>query len=110
MRGFIIRRDYSVMRRANNWVAPGWMRAYVIGSTRAGDGWLWYAMGVGILLFGGENRFRALGAAGAAAVLSILLFSRSNALPAAGVPTKLSRTAGPRFCRPINSRFPPATP
>ena len=74
MRGFIIRRDYSLMRRANNWVAPRWMRAYVIASTRAGDGWLWYAMGIGVLLFGGENRFRALGAAGAGAVLSILLF------------------------------------
>jgi undecaprenyl-diphosphatase len=74
MRGFIIRRDYSLMRRANNWVAPPWIRAYVMASTRAGDGWLWYAMGLFILLFGGENRFRALGAAGTAAVLSILLF------------------------------------
>jgi len=74
MRGFIIRRDHSLMRRANNWVAPRWLRAYVIASTRAGDGWLWYAMGIGVLLFGGDSRFRALGAAGAGAVLSILLF------------------------------------
>ena len=74
MRGIIIRGDYSVMRRANNWVAPGWMRAYVIGSTRAGDGWLWYAMGLGILLLGGADRFRALSSAGTAALLSILLF------------------------------------
>ena len=74
MRGFIIRRDYSLMRRANNWVAPPWIRAYVIASTRAGDGSLWYAMGLLILLFGGENRLRALGAAGTAAALSILLF------------------------------------
>jgi undecaprenyl-diphosphatase len=74
MRGFILRRDYSVMRLANNWEAPRWMRAYVISATRAGDGWLWYAMGLAILLFGGENRFFALGAAGTSAVLSILLF------------------------------------
>jgi undecaprenyl-diphosphatase len=74
MRGFILRRDYSVMRRANNWEAPGWMRAYVLGATRAGDGWLWYAMGLAILFFGGEHRFEAFGAAGTAAVLSILLF------------------------------------
>jgi undecaprenyl-diphosphatase len=74
MRGFIIRRDYSLMRRANNWPAPRWMRAYVLGATRAGDGWLWYAMGVGILLFGGEERLAALGAAVTAATLSVLLF------------------------------------
>lgn len=74
MRGFILRRDYSLMRRANNWPAPRWTRAYVVSATRAGDGWLWYAMGLAILLFGGEDRFAALGSAGTAAVLSILLF------------------------------------
>jgi len=74
MRGFITRRDYSVMHRANNWVAPRWVRLYVIASTRGGDGWLWYAMGLAIFLFGGEERFAALGAAGLASVLSILLF------------------------------------
>ena len=63
MRGFIIRRDHSLMHRVNSWEAPRWMRAYVIASTRAGDGWLWYAMGIVILLFGGDARFRALGSA-----------------------------------------------
>lgn len=74
MRGLIHRGDYSIMRRANNWVAPRWVRIYVIGATRGGDGWLWYAMGLAILIFGGEQRVAALGAAGLAAVLSILLF------------------------------------
>ncbi len=74
MLGLITKSDYSVMRRANNWEAPRWVRAYVIGATRGGDGWLWYAMGLAILLFGGELRFEALGAAGTASILSILLF------------------------------------
>jgi undecaprenyl-diphosphatase len=74
MLGLITKSDYSVMRRANNWEAPRWVRAYVIGATRGGDGWLWYAMGLAILLFGGEARFEALGAAGTASLLSILLF------------------------------------
>ncbi len=74
MLGLITKSDYSVMRRANNWEAPRWVRAYVIGATRGGDGWLWYAMGLAIVLFGGEARFEALGAAGTASVLSILLF------------------------------------
>jgi undecaprenyl-diphosphatase len=74
MLGFIIRRDYSLMRLANNWAAPRWIRAYAVSATRVGDGWLWYAMGLAILAFGGEGRFAALGAAGTAAILSILLF------------------------------------
>jgi len=74
MRGIITRSDYTVMRRANSWVAPRWVRFYVLGATRGGDGWLWYAMAFAVLLFGGEERFAALGAAGLASVLSIVLF------------------------------------
>ncbi len=74
MRGLITRGDLSIMHRANNWVAPRWVRYYVLGATRGGDGWLWYAMGLAILIFGGDERFAALGAAGLSSVLSILLF------------------------------------
>jgi undecaprenyl-diphosphatase len=75
VRSLITRSDYSVMRRANNWEAPRWVRLYSISATRGGDGWLWYAMGLAILLFGGDTRFQALGAAGVAATLSVLLFA-----------------------------------
>lgn len=74
VRSLITKGDYSVMRRANNWEAPRWVRLYVISSTRGGDGWLWYAMGLAILVLGGKTRFEAVGAAGIASVLSILLF------------------------------------
>jgi undecaprenyl-diphosphatase len=74
MRGLISKGDHHLMRRVNNWEAPRWVRLCVLGATRGGDGWLWYAMGLAILLFGGENRLAALGAAGLAAILSILLF------------------------------------
>jgi len=74
MRGLISKGDHHLMHRVNNWEAPRWVRLYVLGATRGGDGWLWYAMGLAILLFGGENRFAAIGAAFVAAVLSILLF------------------------------------
>jgi undecaprenyl-diphosphatase len=76
MRSFITKGDHSVMRRANNWVAPHWVRLYVVGATRGGDGWLWYAMGLAILALGGKTRFEALGAAGLSSALSILLFTR----------------------------------
>ena len=74
MRGFILRRDYSLMQRANNWDAPRWVQLFVVAASRGGDGWLWYAMGLVILAFGGSERFAALGAAGIAAVLSIVVF------------------------------------
>ena len=86
---FIAHRDHDLMRRINRWPAPRWIRVWMRAATRGGDGWLWYAMGLAIFLFGGEHRFEALGAAGISATLSILLF------------LCLKRVAGrPRPCEP----------
>jgi undecaprenyl-diphosphatase len=74
VRSLITKGDYSVMRRANNWEAPRWVRLYVISATRGGDGWLWYAMGLAILVLGGRTRYEAAGAAGIASAVSVLLF------------------------------------
>lgn len=70
----ITARDYRVMRLVNNWFAPRWVRIWAIAATRAGDGWLWYGIGLLILIFGEENRFAAVGAAGSAAGIGCLLF------------------------------------
>ena len=67
-------RDHHVMIRLNHWRPPRWMRLWMIAATRGGDGWLWYAMGLTVALFGGADRFRALGAAGLAVGLGIALF------------------------------------
>jgi hypothetical protein len=45
-------------------------------ATRGGDGWLWYAMGIVILLAGGERRFAAVGAGLLAAGLGVAMFLR----------------------------------
>jgi undecaprenyl-diphosphatase len=74
VRSLITKGDHSVMRRANNWEAPRWVRLYVIGATRGGDGWLWYAMGLAFILLGGRSRFQAVSAAALASAISILLF------------------------------------
>jgi undecaprenyl-diphosphatase len=42
--------------------------------TRLGDGWLWYALGVIILFFGGAQRFLAVGAGLTASLAGILVF------------------------------------
>src|ERR1700728_2384287 len=76
VRGLITKGDHSVMRRANNWEAPRWVRLYVLSATRGGDGWLWHAMGLVILALGGKNRFEAVGAAGLSSAFSVVLFSQ----------------------------------
>jgi undecaprenyl-diphosphatase len=43
-------------------------------ATRAGDGWLWGALGLIILLFGDEDRFRAVGSAAVAVACGIGIF------------------------------------
>ena len=70
MLSFITRHDVRVMLRANTWPAPRWVRMWALAATRAGDGWLWCIAGVAILLFGGEDRFAAVGAAGLAALMA----------------------------------------
>ena len=74
MLDYIASRDYRLMRRVNSWRAPRWIRLWMILATRGGDGWLWFAMGLVILLFGGDNRFPALAAAAMAAGVGSLLF------------------------------------
>jgi undecaprenyl-diphosphatase len=71
---FIARHDHRIMRRMHHWKPPRWVRLWMICATRCGDGWVWYAQGIAILLFGGRCRFSAVGAASLAAGLGILVF------------------------------------
>jgi undecaprenyl-diphosphatase len=66
--------DKRLMIRVHRWSAPRWFRIFMICATRLGDGWLWYAIGVGLVFFGGPSRFLAIGSAGCAALFGILLF------------------------------------
>jgi undecaprenyl-diphosphatase len=74
MLNFITRRDHTVMRRLNRWHAPRWVQVWMLLATRAGDGWLWYLLGAVILLWGGDDRFKATGAAALAALCGIAVF------------------------------------
>ena len=71
---YIVTRDQDLMVRLNRWRAPRWIRIWMICATRGGDGWLWYAMGLIIALFGGADRYVALGKAGLAAAVGVILF------------------------------------
>lgn len=62
------------MQRVNAWRPPCWFRTWMLWSTRAGDGWLWYAIAGGLLLTGGKQALRPVAAAGAAMSAGVALF------------------------------------
>jgi undecaprenyl-diphosphatase len=68
--------DYGLMRRVNRWRAPRWIRWWMLLATRAGDGWLWGAIGIALLISSNPERFRALEAAGCAVAAGIAIFHK----------------------------------
>ncbi|HYP14904.1 MAG TPA: phosphatase PAP2 family protein [Bryobacteraceae bacterium] len=71
---FIASRDHRVMRRVHQWRAPRWVRVWMMCATRGGDGWLWYAMALVVLLFGDATRVVATAATGMAVLMGVFIF------------------------------------
>lgn len=71
---FIASRDLRLMTRVNGWRPPRWFRLWMTFSTRGGDGWLWYMLGVLVVMFGGAERWAAVGAASSAGVTGVGIF------------------------------------
>ena len=80
MFSYLTTRDQNLMRRLNGWRPPRWVRVWMVLASRLGDGWLWWVIGIILLLFGGPVRFRALGAALISAALAVGLFLRIKKL------------------------------
>ncbi len=76
----IVAGDYGVMRRVNRWRAPRWIRTWMICATRGGDGWLWYVLGALLLIFGGPERFAAVGSGALASGTGIAVFLKLKRL------------------------------
>src|SRR5262249_30760742 len=89
--GYIDQRDRRIMRRVNRWQAPRWVRIFMIVWTRLGDGLLWYAVGLALLVFGHERGIHAFFASAVAAFASIALFRQVK---------RLSRRARPCHVEP----------
>lgn len=66
--------DHRIMRSVNRWCAPRWVRWWMLLVTRAGDGWLWGAIGIALLLSSDPERFRAVGSASLAVGAGVLIF------------------------------------
>lgn len=74
MLSYIASHDHRLMRRVNRWRAPRWIRLWMVCATRGGDGWLWYAMGIALMIFGGAQGRLAVAEAGLAAGVGVGLF------------------------------------
>jgi undecaprenyl-diphosphatase len=74
VRSFIETRDDRLMRRLHRWHAPRWVRLWMIVATRLGDGWLWYGLGIWLLIEGGSKQLAAVESAGAAAISGVVIY------------------------------------
>jgi undecaprenyl-diphosphatase len=104
--GFIERRDHRLMRRLNRWRAPRWIRYWMIAATRMGDGWLWYALGIILLVYGGPQRFLAVGASGTAAIVGIFVFKALKSLSHRRRPCQLEPHCWSKVLPPDRFSFP----
>jgi undecaprenyl-diphosphatase len=78
----------------------------MICATRGGDGWLWYAILLAILGFGGEDRFRACGAAIAASAVGIWVFLFLKKTANRSRPCAISQHAWATLLPPDQFSFP----
>jgi undecaprenyl-diphosphatase len=106
MLNFIAVRDHRLMRQVNRWPPPRWIRLWMICATRGGDGWLWYAMGLVILLFGGSERFLAVGCSGLAAGTGILVFLKLKRVTGRKRPCAIEPSCWARLLPPDQFSFP----
>jgi undecaprenyl-diphosphatase len=103
---YIENRDRRVMQHMNNWPAPRWIRFWMVAATRMGDGWLWYSLGAILLAFGGVRGYSAVGAAGSAAILGILVFKALKLLSRRPRPCQLQPHCWATILPPDQFSFP----
>ena len=103
---FITHRDHKLMRRVNGWYPPRWVRLWALAATRAGDGWLWYAVAAAVLIFGGPERFLAVGCAALAAGCGVLLFLNVKRLSGRRRPTCFQEHCWTTLLPPDQFSFP----
>ena len=106
LRGYIERRDQRLMRRTNRWRAPRWVRIWMIGATRLGDGWIWYGLGILLFIYGGPQRFSAVCAAGSAAVVGIFVFKGLKRLSQRPRPCQIEPHCWSKVLPPDQFSFP----
>src|ERR1700752_3592704 len=104
--GLMERRDHPLMRRMNRWRAPRWIRYWMIAATRLGDGWLWDPLAAILLMFGGPQRFAAVGASTLAATGGVGVFKLLKKLSQRQRPCQLEPHCWSKVLPPDKFSFP----
>src|SRR5260370_5493022 len=104
--GYVDRRDHRLMQRMNRCRARRWISIWMIAATRMGDGWIWYGLGLMLLAYGGPQRFSAVGAAGCAALLGILVFKVLKRLSQRARPCQIEPHCWSKVLAPGRFSFP----
>jgi undecaprenyl-diphosphatase len=103
---FITCQDQRLMRRLHRWRPPRWIRLWMVCATRGGDGWLWYAQGIVILMLGGRSRGTAVASAALAAGVGILVFLKLKKLAGRKRPSQLEPHCWATLLPPDQFSFP----
>ncbi|HUS07383.1 MAG TPA: phosphatase PAP2 family protein [Bryobacteraceae bacterium] len=98
--------DHILMHRMNRWMAPAWVRWWMVAATRAGDGWLWLAYCVVLLLSKDPARHRALLAAASSTLIGVLLFRRLKIAVGRRRPCELQPHCWAKLLPPDQFSFP----
>ncbi|GIU76703.1 MAG: phosphatase PAP2 family protein [Bryobacteraceae bacterium] len=106
LRHWIESADHGLMRRFHGWIAPSWFRWWMVASTRAGDGWLWYAAGAVLVAAGGSSGRLAAAEALAACAGAILLFQFLKRKAGRRRPCELAPHCWARILPPDEFSFP----
>jgi undecaprenyl-diphosphatase len=104
--GYIEQRDLRLMRRLHRWRAPRVIRVFMLMMSRLGNGWLWYSLGIFILICGGQNRYRAFFAGALAALVAILIFQRVKPLSRRRRPCEIEPHCWAAIAPPDRFSFP----
>ncbi|HVA64573.1 MAG TPA: phosphatase PAP2 family protein [Terriglobales bacterium] len=73
-RGSLARRDRALAHRLTGWRPPRWVRWWMLGASRGGDGYLWAGIAFVLACFGGPSRLLAIASAALAAGLALASF------------------------------------
>jgi undecaprenyl-diphosphatase len=106
MLSYISTRDHNLMRRLNGWRPPRWVRIWMVLASRLGDGWIWYAIGLILLLFGGAGRFLAVGTAALSGAVSVTFFLQLKKLAHRTRPCATERSCWATLLPPDQFSFP----
>jgi undecaprenyl-diphosphatase len=102
----VANQDMRLMRSIQRWRPPRWVRVWMLWATRAGDGWAWCALGLGVLLFGGDNRFIALLSAAIAEAVGAAVFLALKRRIGRKRPSEMARLSWVSLLPPDRFSFP----